>query len=219
MNTRNITKTLQQNWYFIVIIVLGLLLVAATTWAFTERSNVATLQNSSSNKPPVTDVREQLEAHGITPLTAAQASNRQSTTDELVYLIEEEKLAYDVYQVLYDTWGSRIFGNIKNSELSHQNMVLAVMESRGINDPRTGVPGTFTNQALQQLYDGLIAKGLQSQQDAYEVGITIEETDIADLERALADLDPKDTDIQGVLENLLQGSQNHLRAFTRQSSR
>jgi hypothetical protein len=41
----------------------------------------------------------------------------------LIYMREEEKLARDVYIVLGDKWGLRIFQNIAKSEQIHTDMV------------------------------------------------------------------------------------------------
>ncbi len=71
----------------------------------------------------------------------------------------------------------------------------------------------FSNPDLQALYDQLIAQGSQSLQDAFLVGAAIEEIDILDLEERIAQTDK--ADIQLVYQSLLQGSENHLRAFVR----
>lgn len=215
MNSKSLTKNLP----YILIAVLVVAVVASLGWAYAEnkRANELSVKNVTSNSQ--VDTKKQLEDHGIVPLDSSQASNNQTTAEELAYIIEEEKLAYDVYQAMYDKWGSRIFNNIKNSETTHQNMVLAVMESRGLADPRKDELGKFTNQDLQKLYDTLVAQGNQSQVEAYKVGVIIEETDIADLKKILLNLDTKDDDVKAVLENLLSGSENHLRAFNRQVSR
>ncbi|NCU30718.1 DUF2202 domain-containing protein [Candidatus Saccharibacteria bacterium] len=212
-------KSLMKNLPYILIAVLAVAVVASLGWAYAEnkRANELSVKNVTSISQ--VDTKEQLEDHGIVPLDSSQASNNQTTAEELAYIIEEEKLAYDVYQAMYDRWGSRIFNNIKNSETTHQNMVLAVMESRGLADPRKDELGKFTNQDLQKLYDTLVAQGNQSQVEAYKVGVIIEETDIADLKKILSNLDTKDGDVKAVLENLLSGSENHLRAFNRQVSR
>lgn len=220
MNTAQITKSLQQNWQFIVIGVLSIVLIVVGAVAVmvsndTEGHDATATTGNHENADP----KALLEEHGITPLTTAQASNSVDTAKDLTYIIEEEKLAHDVYQAMFDKWGSRIFGNIKNSETSHQGMVLAVMESRGLADPRTDTLGRFTNPDLQALYDKLVAQGNQSQAEAYKVGNIIEEVDIADLKRMIAALDPADSDIKDVYENLLHGSENHLRAFSRQVAR
>ena len=220
MNNVQLKNTMHQNWQYIVIGVLSIVLIVVGAVAVmvsndTEGHDATATTGNHEN----TDPKALLEEHGITPLTTAQASNSVDTAKDLTYIIEEEKLAHDVYQAMFDKWGSRIFGNIKNSETSHQSMVLAVMESRGLADPRTDTLGTFTNPDLQALYDKLVAQGNQSQAEAYEVGIIIEEVDIADLQRMIAALDPADSDIKDVYENLLHGSENHMRAFNRQVAR
>jgi len=58
----------------------------------------------------------------------------------------------------------------------------------------------------------LIEMGEQSLADALKVGAAIEEIDILDLEEALEFV--QDPSVQRVYENLLKGSENHLRAFT-----
>jgi len=158
-------------------------------------------------------------AHVVTPLPAALASNNSTTASQLIYLIEEEKLAHDVYQKMSELWGSRVFSNIKRSEVNHQDQLFAVMQSRGILDPRSNKVGIFTSQKLQTLYDQLIAQGSQSVWDAYKVGVVIEELDIADIKTDLSSLDPKGSDVKITMENLLRGSENHLSSFSRQVQR
>jgi hypothetical protein len=213
-------ESMKKKWPYIVVSVLLLATIASLTWAFVENKRANELsKNTGNNSQSQVDTKTRLEDHGITPLNTTQASNNQTTSDELAYLIEEEKLAHDVYQMMYNKWGSRVFSNIKNSETTHQDMLLAIMNSRGIADPRKSDIGKFTDPDLQALYDKLIAQGNQSQSEAYKVGVVIEETDIADINKMLKSLDPKDTDIKAVLENLLNGSENHLRAFNRQVGR
>ena len=61
-------------------------------------------------------------------------------------------------------------------------------------------------------------KGAKSAQDAYEVGVAIEEKDIADITNILSDT-TDETDVVAALEDLRKGSENHLRAFNRQLDR
>ncbi|MEA3440889.1 MAG: DUF2202 domain-containing protein [Chloroflexota bacterium] len=132
----------------------------------------------------------------------------------LAFMREEEKLARDVYLTLYDQWNMPVFQNIANSEATHMDAVLTLIERFGLDDPATenGI-GEFTNPDLQALYDQLVAQGSQSLADALKVGAAIEEIDILDLEEFIGQTD-KD-DIIMVYENLLKGSRNHLRSFTR----
>lgn len=140
-----------------------------------------------------------------------------STDDQLIYLIEEEKLAHDIYSKLYEQYGARVFGNILDSESTHQSRVLSLLEARGIKDPRSAEIGAFTNNDLQSVYNELLEKGMRSEADAYEVGVLIEERDIADITAQLAIA--KDDDVISTLEALRSGSENHLRAFNRQLGR
>jgi hypothetical protein len=148
------------------------------------------------------------------PVVEEGIATADETERMLTYLIEEEKLAKDVYQAMFDLWGSKVFGNILKSEESHQSQVLSVMATRDIADPRSSEPGVFKNAELQELYDELLAKGSRSAVDAYEVGVAIEVLDIDDLTKMLATA--KDADVIAMMENLRKGSENHLRAFNNQ---
>lgn len=206
--------------YVSAIIGLAVLLAGTGVWAYNEhnRANFEASRGTGASHAQ-TDIAAALDEHGIVPQTTAEASNKPETSTDLAFLIEEEKLAHDVYQTMYEKWGARVFGNIVNSEATHEGMVLAVMQSRALNDPRKAAIGEFTNPDLQKLYNDLVAQGSKSAVEAYKVGVAIEEKDIADIDTILARLDAKDTDVKNVLEDLRQGSENHLRAFTRQTSR
>jgi hypothetical protein len=137
-------------------------------------------------------------------LSAAEA-------EALLYMREEEKLAHDVYVTLYDQWGVNTFQNIATSEQAHTDAIKALLDRYGLDDPASSQIGVFTNSDLQALYDQLVARGSQSMAEALKVGAAIEEIDILDLEKRLAQTD--NADIQQVFNNLLNGSKNHLRAF------
>jgi len=153
------------------------------------------------------------------PVTLSKSSVQVTTGDlseaeieDLLFMREEEKLARDVYLTLYDQWGLPLFQNIAGSEQAHTDAIKALIDRYGIDDPVGGNEvGVFTNADLQDLYDELIDLGGQSMGDALGVGIAIEEIDILDLLEALDDTD--NADIIRVYENLLSGSENHLRAF------
>ena len=141
-------------------------------------------------------------------------TNTNTTEAQLVYLIEEEKLAHDVYSVMYEKYGANVFGNILNSETSHQGRVLTLLQTRSIPDPRSNQVGVFKNQELQDLYNSLIKQGDINATEAYKAGVAIEEKDIKDISNQLATA--TNEDIIGTLESLKGGSENHLRAFNRQ---
>jgi hypothetical protein len=137
------------------------------------------------------------------------------TDDELAGLLwmrEEEQLAHDVYVALGDMWGLRIFENIAASETSHIDAVASLLDRYGIEDPALGnEPGTFTDPAMQELYDQLVTDGSESLEEALAVGAFIEELDIRDLQTRTATTGI--AEIVTVYENLERGSRNHLRAF------
>jgi hypothetical protein len=131
----------------------------------------------------------------------------------LIFMREEEKLAHDVYLALYDLWRLPIFQNIASSEETHTNAVKRLLDTFNIPDPAVDTPpGVFTDPVLQRLYDELIAQGERSLADALKVGGVIEEIDILDLQAALDETE--NPEIHRVFQNLLRGSENHLRAFT-----
>ena len=143
----------------------------------------------------------------------AQSVLTVAEQDNLEFMREEEKLARDVYTHLYGIWGTAVFNNISISEQRHMDAVLASLNFYGIPDPAAGNgAGVFTNSNLQQLYDDLVVQGEVSEISALEVGIAIEEIDIADLETATSSTNR--TDIIRLYSNLLKGSLNHLAAFT-----
>ncbi len=130
----------------------------------------------------------------------------------LVYLREEEKLARDVYYKLYEKYSARVFNNIYNSEITHTNTVLQLLNKYQIPDPvGANAIGVFKDTALQNLYNSLITKGNISLQNAYVVGATIEDVDLYDLKIKVAVVDNQD--IKLVYDMLAKGSRNHMRAF------
>lgn len=141
------------------------------------------------------------------PLTAADAAG-------LTLMREEEKLARDVYTVFGDTYNVRAFDNIARSESRHMAALKRLMDIYSIPDPvGADVPGVFKDPAFTQLYEDLTAQGQQSLAGALRAGITIEQKDIDDLEARIAATDR--ADLKAVYGNLLQGSENHLRTYTR----
>ena len=167
---------------------------------------------------PATVAAPATEPVGTPPATDAPGAPATSTLSAadatLLFVIEEEKLAHDVYVAMNELYDRNPFANIIDSETRHQDWLVPILEARGLDDPRTGVPGTFTDPVLQEKHDELVAKGEQSWADAVEVGIAIEEADIIDLKEAIeGETDP---DAIAAYERLLAGSENHLAAFEAQ---
>ena len=147
------------------------------------------------------------------------ATGELSTTerDDIRFMREEEKVARDVYLALLEAWGLQPHDNISDSEQSHMDAMLVLVELYDLEDPATGTVGTFTNPELQALHDDLVEWGLESAIDSLKVGCRIEEKDMRDIQVRLDRTD--EAAIQLVYENLIRGSRNHLRAFYRTLTR
>jgi hypothetical protein len=137
-----------------------------------------------------------------------------SLEEMLTFIVQEEKLAHDLYVQLAQTSGARQFSNIVNSEATHISLVQGLLTYYNIVDPTIALAeGEFLDQDLQALYDNLLVSGSVDRAGAMAAGIAVEEKDIADIEAMLATNLP--SDVASVLERLLSGSQNHLVAFQR----
>lgn len=149
-----------------------------------------------------------LSASAATPYASS------SLKAQLQYIVEEEKMARDVYTALAASAVNPRFANIARAEQIHMNEASAILKTYGIWDPTlTRAPGVFYNKTLANLYTTLVAKGSRSLADAYAVGITIEQTDIADLANMAKNA--TQADIKYLLTSLKAGSTNHLAAFKR----
>lgn len=135
----------------------------------------------------------------------------------LTFMREEEKLARDVYRLMYQVWKIPAFRNIAGSEQRHMDALLRKITGYQLTDPVQPSAGVFTNTDLQTLYDTLTAKGNESSVDALLVGAAIEDKDIRDIAAAIAETD--ELALKMTYSNLLEGSKNHLRAFVRLLSR
>lgn len=140
-----------------------------------------------------------------TKLTAQQAA-------DLVYLQEEEKVARDVYEAMNKLYPNQAFANIMGSEQNHMDSVWNKVVTYGLTAQVADLNtrGVFKNATLQTEYNNLIAKGKLSLRDALEVGVHIEEMDITDIINFMS---KTTTDIARVMNNLLDGSYNHLDSF------
>ena len=155
-----------------------------------------------------------IAAVGFAPM--ANAATRPTTAQklQLQYLVEEEKLARDVYLYMAANVTSSKFANIARAEQMHMDLIGDVLKTYKFYNPTTvRAEGVFRNTTLQALYKSLIAKGSTDIWAAYQVGIEIETLDIADLRTDLEN--PMPADMKYALDRLLAGSLSHLSAFSR----
>lgn len=135
--------------------------------------------------------------------------------DGLIHMRLEEKLARDVYTTLGNTWNYKVFMNIKLSEQAHMEAVKRLLVKYGVEDPITNDEvGVFSDPQFQALYDQFITQGSVSAYEAFLVGKTIEELDIADLDNQLNNV-VDNPDIIRVYQNLKSASESHLTAFNK----
>ena len=171
-------------------------------------------------------------------LLTPNATLTQEAKNTLAYMGNEERLAYDVYNYLYnyhqENSGVAIqqltniatkseYKHIQTVQFLVKKYITTADEFTNTNLPELGYKetpiedmqaGTYDISAIQNLYDVLTAKGVQSQQDALEVGCMIEATDIYDL---LDDIEiakeSNASDIVSAFEFLRDGSYSHYWAF------
>ena len=155
-----------------------------------------------------------IASFGMAPMANAAVRPTTAQKLQLQYLVEEEKLARDVYLYFAANVTSMKFASIARAEQTHMNLIAGILKTYNFFNPTlTRAQGVFRDTTLQALYTSLIAKGSTDVWAAYQVGIDIENLDISDLQNMLDDSMP--ADMKYALDRLLNGSINHLAAFSR----
>ncbi|MFZ4859104.1 MAG: DUF2202 domain-containing protein [Desulfuromonadaceae bacterium] len=149
----------------------------------------------------------------VSAVAKATATLSVPEAEMLTYMREEEKLARDIYLMMYQKWSAVTFSNIADSEQKHTDTIKKMLDKYSLSDPAQDAIGVFTNADLQGKYDQLLASGLQSYIDGLYVGATIEEIDMIDIQHAI-DVTTH-IDVINTYQNLLEGSKDHLRAYVR----
>ena len=169
-------------------------------------------------------------------------STVESTLDyneqtHLEFMCQEEKLARDVYITLGTYYPEAIvFGNIVKSEQRHVDAATYMLMKYGLPNPSTNDNvGVYTSETYSEYftdtYNDLITKGANSELDAFYVGALIEELDMHDIlfcPEEIIELDnginestecgkvyTDKEDIITLYGNLLEASENHLRAYVK----
>jgi hypothetical protein len=187
-------------------ILFALLAVAGITVLFTACSESL---NDAGDDLALLEKSAQVGPRGCTGCDFT-AVLTQDEINGLLHMREEEKVARDAYLKFNEMYGSVIFKNIAASEQKHMDAVLALIVGYGLDDPvKDKEIGEFTDY-FQPVYDNFIAMG-ESIVEALEVGVAIEEMDIADLNEYL--LTTFTPNLVQVYEKLLAASETHLNAF------
>ena len=151
----------------------------------------------------------------LAPGASAATPTYLTTTQkaQLKYLIEEEKLARDVYTYLAGKVTTRKFSNIARSEQTHMNYMATLLAKYKQVNPTTGkAAGVFVNKDIQVLYNTLTVEGAAGLLQAYGVGVKVEKVDIGTLKEILAK--PMPVDVKAALDLMLAASYNHLEAYS-----
>ena len=146
------------------------------------------------------------------PVCTISGEVTETESSGLLFMREEEKMARDVYAYLAEKYNLPVFRNITKSENVHMTAILRLMTAFNIPDNSSNDAGVFVNEHINELYKQLIEMGNLSEIDALKVGVLIEQTDIADLQKELESIE--NSSIKTVYSNLLKGSEAHLKAFT-----
>lgn len=166
------------------------------------------------------------------PMLDLDIDEAQDLKDAITYMYSEESLAHDVYMNIYKMQAVNQLQNIAtNSEVKHIDVVNQIAQKYDLNItkwPDTEKPysvddldrygsGEYPVGPVQEIYNLLYDKGIDSKQDALEVGCMVEVVDIDDLnkfmEYASALDDTNTSDIWIVFDFLRTGSYAHYWAF------
>jgi len=194
------------NPFFLVLLILSFTIIGCGSGDETVIPSITTTETDGTTSVDDAALDDVLDTLSADDLSVAE-------TDGLLFMREEEKLAHDVYIKMFMLGYPAIFEKISNSEHTHTNAILTLLDRYNVPDPVGNNPeGVFVDPYLQNLYDDLIVLGAPSLTSALSVGAEIEEIDLIDIQR-LADALEGNRDILIVYENLMKGSRNHLRAF------
>ena len=144
--------------------------------------------------------------------TAPSGTLTASQKTALAAMVDDEKLARDLYTVLAAKYPNDVqFSHIVRAESMHLTAIRTLLTRYGIADPTAGLPaGSFANAATTSLYTSLLASAT-SDATALAAGVAVEKTDIAGLNAAKAGVTAPD--VLAVYTHLLTASQRHLAAF------
>ena len=190
-------------------------------------------EEASTPENPVTVSISMLPQHVQDAINGPLSVLSEELTNTLSYMGNEERLAYDVYNTLYDQYGTKQFTKIAtNGEYQHITAVQALVQKYRFNDdvsftnvdlPALGYQntaiedmeaGTYDISIIQKLYDDLVAQGSTSEIDALKVGCIIEVVDVNDLNKDISLAENESaSDIVTVFNFLRDGSYSHYWSF------
>ena len=204
-----------------MVVVFGLLgCESGTSEVVSERQTDRTSQIETE------DVVIVLPDNVLNAIAAPKSALSQELKDAITYMYSEEGLAHDVYLAIYKIQSVNQLQNIATkSEVKHIDAVnkLAIKYDLNMTQyPDTDVPysidgigsGKYPVEPIQELYNRLHDKGIQSTKDALEVGCMVEVVDIDDLDKYIEYAkNDNASDVLDVFNFLRNGSYTHYWAF------
>lgn len=135
------------------------------------------------------------------------------TAYELVYLVELEKLARDIYNYLYLHNKKLVkYKEIAISEQEHMNMVRVALKAKGIKDQSTKLkPGQYSFRTLTEYYNRFISH--YDPKIPYSVGVEVEAEDMNAIDSVKIVVVEKD--VLQLLNTLEAQSNLHLKYFNK----
>jgi len=168
--------------------------------------------NATKESEYIVDQSDMVNTHTLFTTTTGTITEAEKIG--LIKMREEEKLARDVYIMLWEKRGNQTFKNISQSEQTHTDAIKDLLVMYNIDDPvKNDDIWVFTSKDMGLLYVQLLTKGNQSLGDALAVWATIEDLDIKDLNELLKET--TNENIIAVYTNLNKWSRNHMRAFVK----
>ncbi|MDF0591259.1 DUF2202 domain-containing protein [Candidatus Methanocrinis natronophilus] len=172
---------------------------------------------SISRSQDLTEIHDVARAEGILRLgeetagPAATGALSAAEVEGMAFILEEERMARDLYLEFYKTTRLAVFHDVAVSEEIHIASILTLMERRGLPAPPEA-PGVYADEALQRMYEELLAAA-ESPEAALRAAAQVEEASVHDLSTEIeGTLEP---DLISVYGGLMVGSQKHLRTFVR----
>ena len=93
------------------------------------------------------------------PAAVPNATISAEVADMLTFMVQEEKLARDVYALATDEYGDRVFTNINRAESNHMAELQVLLDRYDVADPTANAaPGAFTEKELTGMYADLAAQ-------------------------------------------------------------
>ena len=139
-----------------------------------------------------------------------------SEKEALLLMIEEEKLARDVYTTFSKVYDSHVFTNISEAEDRHMNAIQCMLNKYDLKNPvQEKAIGVYSNRKFTDLYESFVIRGKTELKEALMIGATIEDMDLKDLNDLMESKTTDNDDLKAVIRELQRGTRNHMRAFSK----